>query len=343
MSRHPKNPSNMSASGLSKMGEDALSYLLEDHDVLDPKGIENNLGIVLEELLSKEGYQITQTNPHERLGVDFVAERSQPKATSNPRIGIEVKCHKMRIQLNTVRDLIGSATLGNFDRVVLVSNSEFSRAALAVAERQLPFQLELIGLHQLENWARSISRQETPADQAVQIAIRDLSKKLALFVAQNPIALRSMEWRDVERMLAEVFDGLGFTVTLTPPAKDGGKDLILRCQVTGEDQEYYVEVKHWRSETKVGSGVISEFIKIVANEKKAGGLFLSTGGYTSNAFEHLTEMERRLVKLGDQKKVYSLCKHYSRKHSGLWSAAKSLPDVLLGENILDLPDHLDLG
>jgi len=44
--------------------------------------------------------------------------------------------------------------------------------------------------------------------------------------------------------------------------------------------EYYVEVKHWRSATKVGSGVVSDFVEVIARDKVAGGLFLSTHGYT---------------------------------------------------------------
>jgi sulfur transfer protein SufE len=39
--------------------------------------------------------------------------------------------------------------------------------------------------------------------------------------------LEELEWHDLERTVADIFDGLGFLVTLTPPRKDGGKDIIL--------------------------------------------------------------------------------------------------------------------
>lgn len=90
--------------------------------------------------------------------------------------------------------------------------------------------------------------------------------------------------------MAEIFDGLGFKVTLTPPAKDGGKDVILEFILAGKAVEYYVEVKHWRSATKVGSWSVSDFIQVVARDKLARGMFLSTHGYASTAFEHLTQL-----------------------------------------------------
>jgi HJR/Mrr/RecB family endonuclease len=56
---------------------------------------------------------------------------------------------------------------------------------------------------------------------------------MALEIAKDPSALSRLEWFDIERMVAEVFDGLGFNVTLTPPAKDRGKDVILQFTLRG--------------------------------------------------------------------------------------------------------------
>jgi len=51
--------------------------------------------------------------------------------------------------------------------------------------------------------------------------IADLSQRLALLIARDPSVLKVIEWRDMERLLAEVFSGIGFDVTLTPASKDG--------------------------------------------------------------------------------------------------------------------------
>jgi restriction system protein len=87
-------------------------------------------------------------------------------------------------------------------------------------------------------------------------------------------------------------------------------------------------VKHWRSATKVGTAAVRDFIKVVARENIAGGLFLSTHGYTSMAFEHLTELDRERVKFGGREKVLTLCKTYSKQRAGLWSPPQCLSDIL---------------
>ena len=75
-------------------------------------------------------------------------------------------------------------------------------------------------------------------------AISELSRKLAKIVAENPNELMHLEWRDMERVLAAVLDGLGFKVELTPSSKDDGKDIILEFNVLGVNQIYMVAVKH---------------------------------------------------------------------------------------------------
>lgn len=164
-------------------------------------------------------------------------------------------------------------------------------------------------------------------------AITNLSKQLARLIANDPKGLQDLEWRDMERMLAAVFQGLGFDVTLTPSSKDGGKDLILDCIVKGNKYSYVVEVKHWRSGQRVGKRYISDFVNVVAREDRDGGLYLATYGYSGDAFEALTEVDRQSIKLGVDKKVISLCRTYIKAESGIWLAPSVLSDLLF-ENAL---------
>lgn len=164
-------------------------------------------------------------------------------------------------------------------------------------------------------------------------AITSLSKQLARLIASDPRGLEDLEWRDMERMLAAVFQGLGFDVTLTPSSKDGGKDLILECIVKGDKLSYVVEVKHWRSGQRVGKRYISDFINVVARENRNGGLYLATYGYSGDAFEALTEVDRQSIKLGVDKKIISLCRTYIKAESGIWLAPSVLSDLLF-EDVL---------
>ena len=112
-----------------------------------------------------------------------------------------------------------------------------------------------------------------------RIVINDFCKRLAILISKDPEYLRHVEWRDLERVIAEAFSGMGFNVLLTPASKDGGKDIVISFPWNGRKQEYYIEIKHWVSGKKVGLGIVNEFVNIVTKSKIDGGLFLSSSGF----------------------------------------------------------------
>jgi Holliday junction resolvase len=157
----------------------------------------------------------------------------------------------------------------------------------------------------------------------VQAIIKSSAERFARAVAESPRELDAMEWRDVERMLAEVFEGMGFKTVLTPGSKDGGRDIILECVVSGKLHTYIVEVKHWKS-GKVTVGKVTNFLRIVVKENRNAGLFLSTYGYSASVFETLLTLERERLRIGEEEKIVSLCKSYVTAASGIVVP----PDVL---------------
>ena len=174
---------------------------------------------------------------------------------------------------------------------------------------------------------------EDEDEDKVFTAFKNLNKTLAQSIAENPNYLNELEWRDLERMLAEVLEVLGFSVELTPASKDGGKDIILECIISGLKHTYIIEIKHWRAGGRVGYGKIKEFLDIVVREKRQGGLFLSTSGYCNNVYQILSEIEREQLKLGDNKTVIYWCKTYVKVQSGILSPPELLTEVLFEETI----------
>jgi hypothetical protein len=180
---------------------------------------------------------------------------------------------------------------------------------------------EQVGIHHPHLLARDHALSRTLS------AIADLSRRLARFIAEDPRALWEIEWRDLERVLAAVFDGLGFTVELTPGSKDKGKDLVLACRIGWKSFTYVVEVKHWRSGKPVGLQPVTDFIKVVAREERDGGLFVSSSGYAAEVTA-LTRVDREKVKLGDHTKIVALCRTYRMRESGIWLDPQVLPEIL---------------
>ncbi len=145
----------------------------------------------------------------------------------------------------------------------------------------------------------------------------------------------NLEWRDLERTIAELFEGIGFKVTLTPSSKDGGKDVILECTIDKIKKTFIIEIKHWRSGQRVGKEAVKDFTKVIINEKREKGLFLSTYGFASNYFESLTEREKKIINFGEQEKIIELCKTHEKINSGIWNPVDTLEDILF-ENTITL-------
>lgn len=312
------------ANEIARLEKGEANYSFQD--------LERILAGVLRPLLQTEGFELSREGDAgaRDYGLDFRGTRGDAKAGTLEQVGIEAKFYRKTrtVPLQQVHALIGAALSQNIDRVILVSNREFSAQARESVARSLPISIELQTLQDLRNWLERLREDEPSTEVEVRMILRALSEQLARLIARDPGTLAHLEWRDVERVIAEVFDGLGFKVELTPGTKDGGKDVVVQCEVAGTLSTYYVEIKHWRSSTRVGPGAVEKLLKVIVREKKAGGLFLSTYGFTDNAFEQLTAIDKQRLKFGDQEKVVTLCRTYVRAKAGIWSPPENLTEVL---------------
>jgi len=297
----------------------------------NPRRAEELLVDVLVPLLRADGYRVEHTGGPGDRGIDFLATSELPD-TEPTRIGVQYKHLGRPATVDVVQQVIGASIVADLDRMILLSRSGFSEAARGVLNRQLPTAVELIDLAFLRSWAARFGQgNRDPERGAAVIAITELSAALARIVARNPVELENIEWRDLERLLDVVFAKLGFQTTLTPPAKDGGRDVILRFSIEREHRSFIVEAKHWRSRQRVGKAHLTDFLRVVATEKRDGGLFLATYGYAGNAFEVVTEVDKQLLHTGDQRKIVALCRTFVRAEAGLFVAPRNLTEVITSD------------
>lgn len=306
----------------------------------DAREAEALLMEALEPLLREDGYEVTRIPATRDGGLDFLATRQASADHQSQILGIEFKYYRQghAVAAEHVRALIGAALIQAIDRVILLINTRFTQAAREILQRDLPLQVELLDLDALQAWTARLDVDQESLGTEIHSILRAVSREFARLIAQDPHALDHLEWRDLERTIAEIFEGLGFSVTLTPPAKDGGKDVVLGCYVQGRQAEYFVEIKHWRSRSRVGGGALRDFLNVIVREGRVGGLFLSTYGYCDNAFEQLTEIDRQRLRFGDAEKIVALCHTYVKARSGIWSPPENLADVLY-EGTVDGTEH----
>lgn len=164
---------------------------------------------------------------------------------------------------------------------------------------------------------RGVSEREENIRTRYYSVVEVMSKELARHIARDPRFLRFVEWRDLERVIATVFQGAGFAVELTPASKDKGRDVIVECHISGKRQSYLIEIKHWSTGKKVGAKTVYEFVEVVLREGRTGGFFLATAGYSQAVASAITEIERRGVFLGNDATVVALCRTFTYNELGI--------------------------
>jgi restriction system protein len=308
-----------------------LDRFIADWDQLNAAEAEQRLLPILQQLLSIDGFGLIDSVRPESQATDYIAVGN--REGRNVRVGVEYKHYAPTRPADTtaVDQVLALARRSQLEQVILISRSGFTAAALEAARRDYPIELQMLDVDGLRGWVVRLERALGGRQSRIVAAIEELSREAARAIASNPRELDHLEWRDLERMMAVVLDRLGFKATLTPAAKDGGKDIILELEdEQGMKRSYVVELKHWRSGQHVGHGRVKHFIQVVAREGHERGLFIATYDYTEDAFSALTEVERSKVKFGAEEKVVALCRTYVKAESGLWSPTQGaeLPELL---------------
>ncbi len=293
--------------------EGIANYLAEDPEQLI------KMGFITKQELEQSGYQV------DKQRLDEIAFQLYEQAIDQDMKRSYNEYVESRFEDNTefveidewtaiVRELLSEAQAavrsGDAESVVRALDTLFDQL-----DRE-PEDLEVI-----EHWAdlltsptvserRENAEQDRAARRAVLQAVQCLAIKLCEIIAGHGTeALRAVEWRHMEQVIATALGGIGFDVVLTPPSKDGGKDVIARCSLKGKRLTFYIEV--------------------------------STSGYDQNVFTHLTELERANIRLGNDLKVVSLCQSFTRRGRGLWTPERQLPQILF-ENTLPMSPSLSV-
>lgn len=260
------------------------------------------------------------------LGVDV--EFTTDEKNGNERFAVQVKSRKSLIMASDVAAIAGFALAGNYDRWLCLSRAKVSKQALDLAEKMRGVQMELLTPADLRHWVHRHAYSKTDDGCRIDLIVRTAMKEVAKEIARHPEKLFKVFWYDLERLLLETFDGIGFEAQVTRSTKDGGFDLRLTFPDKGQKQVYLVEVKHWSAPSRPGDKIIKQFAKVVAQEEAKGGVLLSSSGFTKNVGEGLTELERQSVRLGNHNKIISLCKTYYKIDSEVWLAEQNLPTLL---------------
>jgi restriction endonuclease Mrr len=247
----------------------------------------------------------------------------------NQRFAVQVKRTTRPLGKIEVQKLVGASLAAKeFDRWLFLATTGFSQGAHEYIRQAGVTNFDLLSAQDLRQWIHRHQERTSPEAKTASAFIRDAMKALGMLVAKNPAQLFELEWRDLERVLREVFEGLGFDTVLTRSAKDGGFDLQLTTRNDGSRLVYLVEVKHWTAPSRPGINVLKHFIDVVAREAADGGLLLSSSGFSKTLYEGRTEIDCTTVRTGESEKIISLIQNYYKLETQIWIKEQSLPALL---------------
>lgn len=94
-------------------------------------------------------------------------------------------------------------------------------------------------------------------------------------------AVKELSPRDFEYLVYSLYKHLGYTCILTPPQKDGGRDIVATRSELGGADSIRVECKRWVS--RVGVAYVRSLLGVVSSEKANKGAIVTTSRFTKVA------------------------------------------------------------
>lgn len=136
----------------------------------------------------------------------------------------------------------------------------------------------------------------TQLQRELDATLESVARPLLRTLLDGGTQLREVPWRHLEYLVAELLRDRGLEVYVTPPARDGGRDIVARGElIPGEPVELAVEVKQ---KATVGISDVQRALK--ANEDYPSLLVATAGRFSSGVlFERLESRSRLRLLLKD--------------------------------------------
>lgn len=127
---------------------------------------------------------------------------------------------------------------------------------------------------------------------------------------ESPELFRQLSHRDFEKLIAEIFDGLGYEVELTKRTRDGGRDIIAIRQAEVHVR-FLIECKHPDKLKTIGVRPVRELLGVKA-DNQAGKAILATTAFFSKDAQLIFERNRWELEGRDRDGVLDWIARYNK-------------------------------
>lgn len=132
--------------------------------------------------------------------------------------------------------------------------------------------------------------------------IKAVNETYLNLIKKNPNSMYNLSPRQFEEYTAELFQKMGYTVTITPQTRDGGKDLLILTHNALGDFLIYTECKRYSPDNPVGVRLIRELLGTVTADRATAGILVTSSYFTPEA-KALSEIVKHQISLVDFNKL----------------------------------------
>lgn len=150
--------------------------------------------------------------------------------------------------------------------------------------------------------------QQPTLGSSILLATATLTERLVQ-LHRDPNQLRSLNRRLFEELVAELFDGFGYSVELTAHTRDGGRDIIAIGKKDSIRSKFLIECKRPEPGNVIGVGLVRQLLGVVEDEKATKGILVATTYFSPDA-KALEERNQWRLELKEYEQVVNWISSY---------------------------------
>lgn len=121
--------------------------------------------------------------------------------------------------------------------------------------------------------------------QSIRIVSKEFWDGLIRALAARPEDLYNISPRKFEELIAELLRREGMKTVLTPPTRDGGRDVLVTSSSVIGEHLFLVECKRYAPNRPVDVSIVRELFGVLGHERATGALIVTSSYFTKAALE----------------------------------------------------------
>ena len=158
-------------------------------------------------------------------------------------------------------------------------------ASVSLLQRNVQTELNKVDIVRLRTRLEIVGAQ-------VRTAIEPITAEAIYYLATHPDEMYVLDPIKFEILVARLLEDAGYSVKITPPTRDGGRDILAILKIPYGEVLTIVDCKRFAPHRRIGSELVQRLLWVSDNHDKASNAMLvTTSSFTSGA--RLLEKEHR--------------------------------------------------